>query len=134
MNGYQFVTNYESSKNKNVKFEINKLSTNKRGQFLENNVPVNDTLERNPNGYCNVDFVFTLKSNKCLLYCGIMVLSSIMNLHLFLKRVSSDIKSLSRCGLTCVVSVIFCTKTFTFTEVARVMVNASNKELQVCVW
>jgi len=65
MNRYQFVTNNESSKNTNVKSEISKLSTNKRCQFLENIVPINDKSERNPNGYCNVPFVFTLGSNKC---------------------------------------------------------------------
>jgi len=59
MNRYQFVTNNESSNNTNVKSEINKLSTNKRCQFLENIVPIKETSEQKPNGYCNVDFVFT---------------------------------------------------------------------------
>jgi hypothetical protein len=58
-------TNDESSKDTNVKSEINKLTTNK---FLENNCANKKTSEENPSGYCNVDFVFTLGSNKCFLY------------------------------------------------------------------
>jgi len=54
--------------NTNVKSEINKLSKNKRCQFLENIVPINETSEQSPNGYCNVDFVFKLESNSCFLY------------------------------------------------------------------
>jgi len=46
----------ESSKNTNVKSEINKVSTNKRCQFLENIVPVKETSEKNPNEYCKVKF------------------------------------------------------------------------------
>jgi hypothetical protein len=38
-------TNSESSKNTNVKSEINKLSTNERCQFLVNIVPINETSE-----------------------------------------------------------------------------------------
>jgi len=68
MKRYEFVNNNESCKNTNVKSKINKLRTNKRCQFLENIVPINETSEQNPNGYCNVDFVFTLGSNKCFLY------------------------------------------------------------------
>jgi hypothetical protein len=49
--------NNESSKNTNVKSEINKLSTNKRCHFLEIIAPINETLEQKQNGYCNVDFV-----------------------------------------------------------------------------
>ena len=64
MSRYQFVTNSESSKTTNFKSEINKLSTNAKCQFLENIMPINETLEQNPDGYCNVDFVFTLGSNK----------------------------------------------------------------------
>jgi hypothetical protein len=37
--------NNESSKNTNVKSEINKLSTNKRCHFLEIIVPINETSE-----------------------------------------------------------------------------------------
>jgi hypothetical protein len=48
MNMYQFVTNNESSKNTNVKSEINKLNTNNRSQILEIIVPVNETSEQNP--------------------------------------------------------------------------------------
>jgi hypothetical protein len=33
-----------------------------------NIVPINETTEQNPNGYWNVDFVFTSGSNKCFLY------------------------------------------------------------------
>jgi len=36
-------TNNESSKNTNVKSDINKVSTNKRCQFLESIVPINET-------------------------------------------------------------------------------------------
>jgi len=68
MNRFQFVTNNESSKNTDIKSEINKLSTNNRCQFLENIMPTNDTSEQNTNGYCNVEFAFTLGSNKCFLY------------------------------------------------------------------
>jgi len=64
MSRYQFVTNSESSKTTNFKSEINKLSTNAKCQFLENIMHINETLEQNPDGYCNVDFVFTLGSNK----------------------------------------------------------------------
>jgi hypothetical protein len=60
--------NNESSKNTNVKFEINKLSTNKWCHFLEIIVPINETSEQKQDGYCNVDFVFMFGSNKCLLY------------------------------------------------------------------
>jgi hypothetical protein len=46
MNRYQFVTNNESSKNTNVKPEINKLSKNKICQFLENILPIKETSEQ----------------------------------------------------------------------------------------
>ena len=88
-------TNNGSSKNTNVKSEINKLSTNKRCQFLENIVPTNETSEQNPNGYCNLDFMFTLGSNKCFLYLWHHGTFSIVNLYLFLKCINSDLKSLS---------------------------------------
>jgi len=68
MKRYQFVNNNDSSKNTNLKSETNTLSTNKRCQFLDNIVPKNETSEQNPNGYCNVDFIFQLGSNKCFLY------------------------------------------------------------------
>jgi hypothetical protein len=54
MNGYQFVSNNESSKNTNVKSEVNKLSTQKRCYFLEIIVPINDTskhLHSNSEGH-----------------------------------------------------------------------------------
>jgi hypothetical protein len=62
--------NNESSKNKNVKSEINKLSINKRCHFCEIIVPINETLrvQQKQDGYCNVDFVFMFGSNKCFLY------------------------------------------------------------------
>jgi len=49
-------TNIESSENTSVKPEINKLITNKICHFVENILPINETSEQNPNGYCNVDF------------------------------------------------------------------------------
>ena len=68
INRYQFVINNDSSKNTDVKPDINQLSTNKRCQFLENIVIRGEISEQNQNGYCNVDFVFRLGSNKCFLY------------------------------------------------------------------
>jgi hypothetical protein len=130
-------TNNDGSKNTNVKFEINKVSTNKRCQFLENIFPINETSEQNPNGYCNVDFVFALDITNASFICGITVIFCIMNLYLLLKCIPSDLKALSdllaHCGLTCVVSVIFSAIPCPFTEVASSIVNASNKELQVCL-
>jgi len=125
-------TNNESSKNTNVKSEINKVSKNKRCQFLENIVSVNETSEHNSNGYCNVDFVLTLNPTLASFICGIKVIFSIMNLYLFLTCIPYDPKS--HCGLTCVVSVIFCAVTCTVTELASDIVNASSKELQLCVF
>jgi hypothetical protein len=68
MNRYQFVISNESSKNTDVKPDTNQLSTNKRCQFLENIVIRGEISEQKPNGYCNIDFVFTLGSNRCFLY------------------------------------------------------------------
>jgi len=62
---------------------MNKVSTNKRCQFLENIVPINETSEQNSNGYCNVDFVFTLYQTNASLICGIKVIFSVMKLYLF---------------------------------------------------
>jgi len=87
--------NNKSNKNTNVKFNINKLSTNKRCQFLENIVPIDETSEQNSNEYCNVDFVFTLDPPNDSFIWGIKVIFSIMNLYLFLKCMPSDLKSLS---------------------------------------
>jgi len=84
----------DSSKNTNVKYEINKLSTNKRCQLLENILPINETSEQKSNGYCNVDFIFTLDQTKVSLICGIKVIFSALNLYLFLKCISSDLRSL----------------------------------------
>jgi len=58
-------------------------------------VPINETSEQNSNGYCNVDFVFTLDQTNASLICGIKVIFSVMNLYLFLKCIPSDLKSLS---------------------------------------
>jgi len=66
-------TNNDSSKNTNVKSDIIKLSTNKRCQYIENIVPINETSEENSNGYCNVDFVFTLDQTNASFVCGIKV-------------------------------------------------------------
>ena len=93
---------------------------------------INETSEQNSNGYCNVDFMFTLDPTNASFICGIEVIFSIMNLYLFLKRKPSNL--LAHCGVTCVVSVIFCAVTYTVTDVASGIVNASNKELQGCVW
>ena len=81
--------------NTNVKSEINNVSPNKRYQFLENIVPINEISEQNSNGYCNVDFVFTLDQRNASFICGIKVIFSIMNLNLFLKCIPSDLKSLN---------------------------------------
>jgi hypothetical protein len=89
--------NHESSKNTNVKSEINTLSTNKRCHFLEIIVPINETSEQNPNGYCNVDSVFTLGSNKFFLYLwhrGILQHHEFI-FRLLLKCTLSDLKFLS---------------------------------------
>ena len=91
-------------------------------------MPVNETSEQNWNGYCNVDIVFTLDQTNTYFVCGIKVIFSNVDLHLFLKCIPSDLKSLSSlwfdmrsiCAITC-----------TVTEVAGGIVNASNKELQV---
>jgi len=58
-------------------------------------VPVNETSEQNWNGYCNVDIVFTLDQTNASFICDINVIFSIMNLHLFLKCIHSDLKSRS---------------------------------------
>jgi hypothetical protein len=41
-------------------------------------VPVNETSEQNTNGYCNVDFVFTLDQTNSSFICGIKVILSIV--------------------------------------------------------
>ena len=95
LNRYQFVTNNESSKNTNVKSEINKLRTNNRCQLLENIVPINETSEQNPIRYCNKNFYLRWDPTNASFICGIMLLFSIINLHLFLKCIPPDLKSLS---------------------------------------
>ena len=87
--------NNESNKNTNVKYEINKVSLNKRCQFLENILPVKETWEQNSNGYCYADFVFTLDTTNVSFVCGIKVIFIIMNLYLFLECIPSDLTSLS---------------------------------------
>ena len=74
-------TNNDNSKNTNVKSEINKVSTNKRFQFLENIVLINETSEQNANGYCNVEF--TLNQTNASFICGIKVILSVMNFIYF---------------------------------------------------
>jgi hypothetical protein len=93
--------NNESSKNTNIKSQINKVSTNKRCQFLEYIVSINETSEQNSNGHCNVDFVFTLYQTNDSFVCAIGVIVSVMALYLFLKCVPSDLRSLSslRCDM-----------------------------------
>jgi hypothetical protein len=60
MNGYEFVINNESSKNTDIKPDLNQPSTNKRWQLLENIVIRDEISEQNPNGYSNAEFVFRL--------------------------------------------------------------------------
>ena len=95
---------------------------------------INETSEQNSNGYRNVDFVFTLDQTNAYFICGIMVIFSVMNLYLFENVYLPTSNLLAHCGLTCVVSVVFCATTCTVREVANGIVNASNKETQVCVW
>jgi hypothetical protein len=88
-------TNNDSSNNTNVKSEINKVNTNKGCHFLEYILPINETSEQNSNGYCNLNFVFTLNQTNASFICGIKVIFGTMNLYLFLKCIPSDLKSLS---------------------------------------
>ena len=68
-----------------VSFELNlkliKVSTNKKCQFLENIMPINETSEQNSNGYCKVDFVFNSNQTNGSFICSIKVIFSIMNLY-----------------------------------------------------
>ena len=50
INIYHFVINNDSSRNRNVKPDNNKLSAHKRCQFLENIVIRDEISEQNPNG------------------------------------------------------------------------------------
>jgi len=50
---------------------------------------INETSEQNWNGYSHVDFIFTLDPTNVSFICGMMVLFSVMNLHLFLKCITS---------------------------------------------
>jgi len=127
-------TNNDSSKNTNFKSEINKVSIYKRCQFLENIVPINETSEQNSNGYCNVDFVFTLDQTIPTFIFDIKVIFSIKNLYLFLKCISLDLRSLSSLWFNVRSICYFCAITCTVTEVVSGIINANNKELQVCVW
>jgi len=65
---------------------------------------------------------------------GIKVIFSIMNLYSFLKCITSDIKSLSSLWFDMCSVCYFCAITCTGTEVASGFVNASNRELKLCVW
>jgi len=71
------------------------VSTNKRCQFLENIVPINEASEQNLNGYGNVDVVFMLDQTNASFICGVKVIFSVMNLYLFLQCTPSDLTSLS---------------------------------------
>jgi len=97
-------------------------------------MPINETSEQNSNGYSNVDFVCMLDQTYASFIFGVKVIFNAMNLYLFLRCTPSDLSLLAHCGLTCVVSVILCAITRIVTEVANGIVNASNKELQVCAW
>ena len=97
-------------------------------------MPVNETSEQNSNGYCNVDFAFTLEPTLAPFICGIKVLFSVMNLYLFFKCITSDFKSLSSLWFDMRTICYLCAITCTVTEVARGIVNASNEEIQVCFW
>ena len=92
MNRYQSVFNNKRSNTTDIKPNINQLSTNKICQFLEMTVINDEISEQNPNGYCNVDFVFRLGSNIC--FHDIKVLFCIMNLHLFVIYTPPHHKSL----------------------------------------
>jgi len=97
-------------------------------------VPINETSERNSNGYCNVDFVFTLDQMNTPFICGINVIFSIKNLYLFLKCTPSYFKSLSSLWFDMrSICYVLCNNTHIYGS-ANVIVNANNKELQVCVW
>jgi hypothetical protein len=85
MNRYQFVISKESSKNTDVKPDINQLSANKRCQFLENIVIRGEISEQNQNGYCNVDFLLGWDPTNVSFFYDIMVLFSIVYLYVFLK-------------------------------------------------
>jgi len=58
-------------------------------------MPISETSEQNSNGYCNVEFVFTLDPTNASFICGIKVIFSIMNLYLFLNCVTSELRSVS---------------------------------------
>jgi len=96
-------------------------------------VPINETSEQISNGYFNVGFVYTLDQTSASSICGIKVIFSIMNLYLFLKCIPSDLKFTGSLCFDMRSICYFCAVTCTVTEVASGIVNASNKELQVCV-
>ena len=62
------------------RLSVNKVITNKRCQFLENIVPINETSEQNPNAYCNAGLYLRWDPTNVSFIFGIMVLFSIMNL------------------------------------------------------
>jgi len=63
--------------------------------FLKKIVSIKKISEQNSNGYCNVDFVFTLNETIDSFICDIKVIFSTTNLYLFLKCITSELKSLS---------------------------------------
>jgi len=67
-------TNNDSSKTTNVKSEITQVNANKRCQFLENILLINETSEQKSYGYCNVDFVFTLNQTNASVIRDIKVI------------------------------------------------------------
>ena len=97
-------------------------------------MPANETSEQNWNGYCNVDFVFTLDPTNASFICGIKVIFSIMNICLFLKCIPSDLKSLISLWFDMRnICYRLCNNMHSY-RMASGIVNASNKETQVCVW
>ena len=52
-------------------------------------MPINEISEQKSNGYCNIDFVFTLDQTNASFIFAISTFS-IMNLYLFLKCIPSD--------------------------------------------
>jgi hypothetical protein len=123
--------------NINIKSDLNKVNKTK---CLEGIVPANEIrtkqvrTEQNWNGYCNVDFVFTLDPTSASFICGIKVIFSTMNLYLFFKCIPSDFKFLSSLWFDMGSICYLCAITCTVTEVASGIVNAGNKEIQVRVW
>jgi hypothetical protein len=83
-----FHSRYEK---RSSKYQVEQIPI--RCQFLENIVLINETSEQNANGYCNVEL--TLNQTNASFICGIKLIFRVMNLYLFLKFISSDLRSLS---------------------------------------